>query len=486
MLKHYLAFDLGAESGRAILGSYSGAGLSLEELHRFPNTPVRTHTGLYWDVFRLFHEIQQGLAIAGRERKLDLSGIGVDTWGVDFGLVGRDGALIACPMHYRDARNDGMLEKTFAVIPREEIFAETGIQFMQLNSLYQLHAMKLAGSPALDAAATLLFMPDLFNYWLTGRQAAEMTIASTSQFYNTGEKRWATGILDRLGLPTRLLPEVVTPGTNLGPLVPHLCEETDLGRPPLFATACHDTASAVAAVPASGGDWCYVSSGTWSLMGVELDAPVINARSLALNFTNEIGVGSSIRLLKNIAGLWLWQECRRAWALEGSAYSYEDMTRMAESAPPFRAVINPDAFLHPGRMPEKIAAFCRSTGQEAPASHAEFCRVILESLALRYRQVLESLEELLGRKLGVIHIVGGGSRNGLLNRFVADATARPVVAGPSEATAVGNILVQMVGSGELGSIGDARDLVRRSFPPQVIECRPGTEWDAAYEKFQRL
>ena len=247
MLKHYLAFDLGAESGRAILGSYSGAGLSLEELHRFPNTPVRTHTGLYWDVFRLFHEIQQGLAIAERERKLDLSGIGVDTWGVDFGLVGRDGALIACPMHYRDARNDGMLEKTFAVIPREEIFAETGIQFMQLNSLYQLHAMKLAGSPALDAAATLLFMPDLFNYWLTGRQAAEMTIASTSQFYNTSEKRWVTGILDRLGLPTRLLPEVVTPGTNLGPLVPHLCEETDLGRPPVFATACHDTASAVAA-----------------------------------------------------------------------------------------------------------------------------------------------------------------------------------------------------------------------------------------------
>ena len=400
----YLAFDLGAESGRAILGTLNDGRLELQELHRFPNQPVRTPAGLQWDALRLFHEIELGLAAAGRERKLRLDGIGVDTWGVDFALTGRDGSLVASPMHYRDARNDGMLEKTFAVIPREEIFAETGIQFMQLNSLYQLNAMRLANSPALGVAKRLLFMPDLFNYWLTGVAGAERTIASTSQFYNPVTKRWAAELFDRLGLPVSILGKIVLPGTLLGPLLPHVAEAAGLERAPVFATASHDTAAAVAAVPAEGEDWCYISSGTWSLMGVELPEPVINQRSLALNFTNEIGFGGTVRFLKNIAGLWLLQECRRAWALEGSEFNYDELARLAASSEPFKAVISPDAFLYPGAMPAQIAAWCGSKGQVPPQTPGEFRRTILESLALRYRQVLESLESAVSRRIALIHI----------------------------------------------------------------------------------
>jgi rhamnulokinase len=485
-MKNYLAVDLGAESGRVMLGTIADRSLVLEELHRFPNTPVRLPNGLYWDAFRLFHEIQHGLAIAGRERKLSADGIGVDTWGVDFGLLGPDGALIDNPRHYRDARNNGMLEKTFAVVPRSEIFAQTGLQFMQLNSLYQLHAIKLSGSPALAAAARLLFMPDLFNYWLSGVQAAELSIASTSQFYNPRQTRWATELFAALGLPEKILPDIIPPGTLLGPLLPHVAEATALGPAPVFATCGHDTASAVAAVPAAGSDWCYISSGTWSLMGVELEAPVINEQSLALNFTNEIGVNGTVRFLKNIAGLWLLQECRRQWALEGNDFSYAKLAEMALEAQPFAATLDPDAFMEPGNMPAKIKAFCQEHGGKAPATPAGTARTILESLALCYRQVLESLESVLGRKLGVIHIVGGGSRNQVLNQFVADATGRPVVAGPSEATAIGNVLVQAVGSGEFRNLQEARELVRQSFPVETFRPKPEANWDKAYEAFQQL
>jgi rhamnulokinase len=430
--------------------------------------------------------MQQGLAVAGRERKLEVSGIGIDTWGVDFGLLSEDGELAANPHHYRDARNNGMPERTFSAVPREEVFAQTGIQFMQFNSLFQLNAMRLAGTPALDYAATLLFMPDLFSYFLTGERRAELSIASTSQFYNPVKKRWATELFEELGLPVRILPEIVPSGTLLGPLLPHLGEATGLGSAPVYATCGHDTASAVAAVPAEGDDWCYISSGTWSLMGVELAAPVVNERSLSFNFTNEVGVGGSIRLLKNIAGLWLLQECRRAWALAGKEYDYAELAHLAAGARPFSAVINPDAFLEPGSMPERIAAWCREHGSECPQGPAEMCRAILESLALRYRQVLESLESLLGRKLRVIHIVGGGSRNQVLNQFVADATGRVVVAGPSEATAAGNILVQAIGSGALPSLAAGRNLIRRSFPLTTFEPCPSAEWDRAYERFCAL
>jgi len=466
----FLAIDLGAESGRAILGALDAGQLTLEELHRFPNTPVRLPTGLYWDTLRLFHEIRHALFICGRERKLDLDGIGIDTWGVDFALLGADGALVDNPRHYRDARTNGMLEKTFASVPREEIFRQTGIQFMPINTLYQLHAMRLNASPALDSAARLLFMPDLFNYWLTGEMRAEVSIASTSQFYNPVAKQWAGTLFRRLNLPDRILPEVVPSGTRLGALLPEIAEASGLSaNTPVYATACHDTAAAVAAVPAQGADWCYISSGTWSLMGVELDAPLIDDRSLAANFTNEAGAGNTIRLLKNIAGLWLLQECRRAWALEGRAYSYEELSKLAAAAPPSRTLIDPDAFVQPDRMPERIAEYCRAHGHASPDQPAGMTRLILDSLAASYRQALDHLETLLDRRINRVHIVGGGSRNELLNQLAANATGRTVIAGPAEATAAGNILVQAIGANAVSGIAEARDIVRRSFPLRTYQ-----------------
>lgn len=484
-MSRYLAVDLGAESGRVILGTLEGGRVELDELHRFPNTPVRILSALYWDTLRLWHEIRQGLTIAGRERRLVLDGIGIDTWGVDFALVGDDGMLAENPRHYRDPRTNGILAKAFRVVPREEIFAETGVQFMQINTLYQLYAMRLAGAPALAAASKLLMMPDLFNYWLTGVARSELTIASTSQCYSPHGGGWATDLLGRLDLPKTILPEIVRPGTLLGPLLPEVGESAGLSAVPVYATACHDTASAVAAVPAAAGsDWCYISSGTWSLIGVELDAPVIDERSLALNLTNEMGAEGKTRLLKNIAGLWLLQECRRAWALEGEKHSYERLTALALTAPPFAAVIDPDAFLEPGGMPAKIAAHCRDRGQTPPESLGSITRTILESLALRYREVLDSLESLLGRRFNTIHIVGGGSRNRALNQFVADATGRSVVAGPDEATAMGNILIQAMGAGEISGLAEARRIVRQSATLETFTPKPRADWDRAYARFR--
>jgi rhamnulokinase len=485
-MSHYLAFDLGAESGRAILGTLQSGRLALEELHRFSNTPVRVFSSLHWDTLRLWHEIQQGLRIAGRERQIALDGIGVDTWGVDFALLGADGGLLENPRHYRDARTNGMPDEVFKHVPREEVFDQTGIQFMQINTLYQLYAMRHAGSPALASARTLLMTPDLFNYWLTGVAKSELTIASTSQFYNPRLKRWATELFDQLDLPKAILPEIVLPGSYLGPLVPQIAETSHLTSVPVYATGSHDTASAVAAVPAEGDDWCYVSSGTWSLMGVELDAPVIDARSRALNLTNEMGASGKTRLLKNIAGLWLLQECRRAWALAGREYTYEELTTMAVSATPFSAVIDPDAFLEPGDMPAKISAHCRATGQQAQDSPAAIARTIFESLALRYRAVLESLESLIGRRLNTIYIVGGGSRNRVLNQFVADACGRTVIAGPAEATAMGNVLIQAMGAGELSGLSAVREIVRRSSSLETFTPRPTGDWDRAYKKFREV
>jgi rhamnulokinase len=471
-MHRFLAIDLGAESGRAMLGTLDAGKLALEELHRFQNTPVRLPRGLYWDALRLFHEVRHALSICGRERKITLDGIGIDTWGVDFALLGADGGLVDNPRHYRDARNNGMLEKTFAVAPREEIFAHTGIQFMQINTLYQLYAMKLEQSPALGIAKTLLFTPDLFNYWLTGVTRAEVSIASTSQFYNPAKKQWAGGLLRKLGLADSILPEIVPSGTRLGALLPEVAETSGLSAgTQVFATASHDTASAVAAVPAEDGDWGYISSGTWSLMGVELDAPVINERSLALNFTNEVGAGGKIRLLKNIAGLWLLQECRRAWALAGREYSYTELVELAAAAPASGMKIDPDSFAEPGRMPERIAEYCRSRSKSAPEQPGAVARLIFESLATTYGTVLENLETLIGRRINRIHIVGGGSRNELLNQLAADATGRTVIAGPAEATAAGNVLVQAIGAGIVSGVTEAREIVRRSFPLHVYQPR---------------
>jgi rhamnulokinase len=471
-MNRFLAIDLGAESGRAMLGSLEGGTLALEELHRFPNQPVQLPTGLYWDTLRLFHEIRHALAICGRERNIALDGIGIDTWGVDFALLGADGALVDNPRHYRDVRNNGMLDKTFAVAPREEIFAETGIQFMPINTLYQLHAMKVAQSPALGIAKTLLFAPDLFNYWLTGVMRAEVTISSTSQFYDPARKQWARGLLRRLGIVESILPEIVPAGTRLGTLLPEVAGGSGLSADtPVFATASHDTASAVAAVPAEGGDWGYISSGTWSLMGVELNGPVINDRSLALNFTNEVGAGGKIRLLKNIAGLWLLQECRRAWALAGHEYSYAELVELAAAVPSCGTTIDPDDFSEPGHMPQRIAEHCLARGQKTPEQPGGMVRLILESLAASYRKVLENLEILIGSRINRIHIVGGGARNELLNQLAANATGRTVIAGPAEATAAGNILVQATGAGIVSGVIEAREIVRRSFPLKVYQPR---------------
>jgi len=466
---NYLAVDIGAESGRVMYGDLADGRLRLEELHRFANQPVQLPAGLYWDSFRLFHEIVEGLTVAGRQRRLPVDGIGIDTWGVDFGLLGTDGGLIDCPRHYRDARNNGMVERLLSAIPREEVFEQTGIQFMQINSLYQLYAMRLENPRALDCAERLLFMPDLFNYWLTGVQRAEVTIASTSQFYNPRSRAFCTAMLERLCIPARILPELIEPGRLLGPLLPKIAERTALGAAPVYASAGHDTASAVVAAPGEGDDWCYISSGTWSLMGVELPQPVIDARALELNYTNEAGVAGRTRLLKNIAGLWILQECRRCWAEAGERNTYEELAQMAEESGPAKALIDPDDFLLPGNMPARITEWLRTRGLPQPKVKGETCRIILESLAERYRQVLEGLERLTGRRIRAIHIVGGGSKHALLNRLVARATGRTVYAGPVEATAAGNVLVQALGSGAVRDLEEARAVVRRSFAIEKFE-----------------
>lgn len=487
--KTFLAFDLGAESGRGILGHFDGERLELEVVHRFANPSVRILGTLYWDTPRQFAELLDALRLCGA-RGDRLAGLGVDTWGVDFGLFGRDGALLGLPVHYRDGRTEGMLEQAFARLPRERIFERTGIQFMQLNTLYQLLAMKLADSPLLDVAETLLLMPDIMNYWFSGRRVSELSIASTTQFWDPRANDWCRDLLADLDLPTGICPEVVPPGTVLGPLVDSIAAECGVGAVPVIAPACHDTGSAVAAVPASGDSHAYLSSGTWSLMGIESATPLIDDRTLALNFTNEGGVFGTIRFLKNIMGLWLVQEIRRCLARDGSEQSYAELTAQAAAAPAFGPVVNPDdaSFLAPDNMPEAIRAACRAAGQTPPESTGALVRCALESLALKYRWVLERLEQVAGRRLETIHIVGGGTQNQLLSQLTADACGRRVVAGPSEATATGNLLMQAVAVGELAALDDLRAVVRASFELEEYLPNPATAgaWDEAYGRFGRL
>jgi rhamnulokinase len=482
-----LAFDLGAESGRAILGRYDGERLRLTEVHRFANGPVRAADGLHWDVQQLFEGVKRGLALC-RQQHGPPASIGIDTWGVDFALLDQEGGLLSDPFHYRDGRTNGVMEEAFRRVPREEIFESTGIQFMQFNTLYQLFSMVLAGSPLLKQARTFLTIPDLFNYWLSGRALCEFTNATTTQFYDPRAGAWATSLLERLSIPTHLLPEVVPPGTVLGDLLPSVYEEAGLEAVPVVAPACHDTGSAVAAVPATQADYAYISSGTWSLVGVEVQEPVITAKSLANNFTNEGGVGGTFRLLKNVQGLWLLQECRRIWAERGLDLSYDELVRMGEAAPPFAILIDPDdpSFLSPLDMPAAIEAFCARTDQPTPRDKGAIVRCALESLALKYRWVLERIEEMLKRPIGVIHVVGGGCRNRALCQFTADAAGRPVLAGPVEATAVGNVIVQAMALGRLSSLEEGRALVRRSFEVTLYEPAERVPWDGAYDRFRGI
>lgn len=485
----YLALDLGAESGRAIVATLEQDRLVLNEVHRFGNGPVRLPDGLHWDVLRLWSEIKAGIAAAIRRGARPV-GIGLDTWGVDFALLDKNGALLGNPFHYRDARTDGIMDEAFQCISRSEIFAQTGIQFMQLNTLYQLFSMALAKSPLFDIAEKFVTIPDLFNYWLSGKITNEFTISTTTQCYNPLTHDWSKGMLESLGIPWRLFGAVTDPGTVIGPLLPEVAEETGAGAISVVLPACHDTGSAVAAVPALAGnqDFAWISSGTWSIMGAEVRQPVLSEKALAYNFTNEGGVFGTWRLCKNIMGLWLVQECRRYWRDHGEDLSYDEITRMAAEARPFVAIIDPDAdlFFHPGEMPEKIRTFCTESGQSIPQTKGEIVRVALESLALKYRRTLAHVEELCGRRLDPIHIIGGGTKNRLLNHLTADCTGRTVVTGPVEATAIGNVLMQAIGLGQLRSLSEARALVRASFEVEEYQPSQHDRWDEAYSKSLKL
>ena len=484
----FLAVDLGAESGRAVLGRFDGDRITLDEVHRFPNVPVRLPDGLHWDVLRIVEEVKRGIAeaakIGGR-----IESLGVDAWGVDFALLDRDGCLISNPYHYRDPRTERMDERAFDRMPREEIYETTGIQFMPINTLFQLLAME--GSPLLGAAQTLLLIPDAINYWLTGAKVCEFTAASTTQLCDARTGGWARDLLEKMHLPDHIFGEIVPPGTRLGPLLPEVAEETGAnGELPVTAVASHDTASAVVAVPAESENFAYISSGTWSLVGVELPKPAIAPEGMHANFTNEGGFGGTTRFLKNVMGLWLLQECRRTWAREGREYSYEELTHLAREAPVAGPLLDPDhpAFLPPGDMPERIRRFCRETRQSPPEEPGEVVWCVLESLALKYRWVLERAEEITGRRADVIHVVGGGVQNTLLCQLTADATRRPVRAGPVEATALGNLMVQAYGRGYLGSLEEIRAAVRSSCV-EVRDYEPAgssEEWEDAYARLQRI
>jgi rhamnulokinase len=483
----FLAFDLGAESGRTVLGWLENRRLRIKELHRFLNGTTFIQGHLYWNIFHLFEEMKKGMKICGSAIEDRPESIGIDTWGVDFGLLARDGTILGLPYAYRDRRTEGIMEEFFKRVSRERIYQLTGIQFMELNSLFQLFATKRDQPRLLDFASDLLFMPDIFNYLMTGVKKTEFTFATTSQLYNPLKKDWAEELFEVLGVSKSIMQEIVPPGTVIGNLDRTICQETGLRQIPVSAVASHDTGSAVAAVPAEGEDWAYISSGTWSLMGVETREPVINDRTLNLNFTNEGGVEGTFRLLKNITGLWLLQECRKAWA-EKRDYDYGELVEAARNAPPFRSIIHPDweGFLNPPNMPGAIREFCLKTEQPVPDSPADFVRCILESLALKYGHVLDQLKKIYPNPVRRIHIIGGGAQNRLLCQFTANATGLPVTAGPSEATAVGNIMVQALSLNYIASHQEMREIIRESFELVRYEPEKDSGWESAYERFQNI
>ncbi len=484
--KRLLAFDFGASSGRAILGTYSDGKLQLEEIHRFSNDPVNVCGTLYWDVLRLFFEIKQGITKAVHAGGFDA--IGIDTWGVDFGLLDGEGRLLKNPVHYRDSRTDGMQEEVFKTIPRAELYDRTGIQLMNLNTLFQLEAMVKNDSDTLSRAKTMLFMPDLFAYFLTGAKRAEYTIASTSQLLDPKTGNWAKEMLAELHIPTDMLPQMIETGETYGTLSPAICEELGCPAVPVIAVGTHDTASAVVAVPTQEDDFIYISCGTWSLFGTELQKPVINETSSRLNLTNEGGYGRTVRFLKNIMGLWLIQESRRQWIREGQDVSYADLEREAVAVKPFGSFIDPDdeRFAPPGNLPRRVQDFCRETGQTVPQTRGEIMRCIYESLAMKYRYARASIEEVTGKRYGVIHMIGGGTKDRLLCQMAADACNCPVIAGPIEATATGNLAVQLIAIGELSGLKQARSVIAASEQPKYYEPKNSKEYDEAYDRFVKI
>jgi rhamnulokinase len=490
----FLAIDLGAASGRVMLGRWDGQRFELQELHRFGNGPVKVRGHLHWDVLRLWSEIKAGIRKYAAQYDAPLEGIGVDSWAVDFALLDSAGRLLGNPYHYRDPRTNGMPEVVERTVSAQKLYQLTGLQTIQINTLYQLVSMRQSSDPQLDAAATLLMIPDLFNYWMTGCAAAEYSTASTTQFFNPVEHGWAVDLFEDLQLPSRILAPIVSPGTVFGELLAEVLEEVGLRHSTrVIAPASHDTASAVAAVPWLDDRSMYISSGTWSLAGVEIAKPILSEAARKLNFTNEGGVGGGlserrIRFLKNIGGLWLLQECQRAWERQGLSYTWPELVALAEQATPLQILVDPDApdFLNPHDMPAALIAYCKRTGQPGPESVGAFIRCCLESLALKYRWVLSALEGLLGRRLDTVRIVGGGSRNALLSQLAADACSRQVVAGPVEATALGNILVQALATGHLSDVAAGRRAMAVSAQQTTFEPQASGDWDAAYRRFEAL
>jgi rhamnulokinase len=480
--QNYLAFDLGAESGRAVLGRVHRGVITTREVHRFGNEPVEYGGSLHWDAPRLWLEMRKALCSL---EQVQLSGIGVDTWGVDYALLGEKGELLQNPFHYRDRRTDGVMEQVFQVISKDEIYRETGIQFMPINSLYQLYAGKRDTPQVLTAARTLLTMPDLFNYWLTGNARCEFTNATTTQMVKAVSRTWSQPLLGILELPPELPAQIIEPGTMVGTLSAQAASGTVLAGAPVIAPGSHDTASAVAAVVARDGT-AFLSSGTWSLLGTELDAPLINDESLRLNFTNEGGVSGTTRFLKNVMGLWMLQRCRQYWVSEGHEFSYAELMELAVRETAFKHFVDPndESFLYPASMPAAIDSFCDRTQQPRPSNPGAYVRAVLESLALKYTVVIGEIEQLTNKPIRQIRILGGGSKNRLLNQFTADATGRRVLAGPVEATALGNLAVQMLATGEAGSLSEARAWIDRSFPTEVFEPQEPDRWQDQFERFQ--
>lgn len=481
--KPYLAFDLGAESGRAVLGRLQRGILSMEEIHRFRNEPVEYGGSLHWDVARLWLEMGKALTCV---EQIPLAGIGVDSWGIDYALLGERGELLQNPYHYRDRRTQGIMEEVFRNLPKEEIYRITGIQFMPINTLYQLVAAKRDTPSILTTAKKLLTIPDLFNYWLTGNAVCEFTNATTTQLVDPLRRNWATDLMNALLLPPDLPAPIVEAGTMIGTLLPSIAGKTGLLGTPVIAPACHDTGSAVAAITARDGT-AFLSSGTWSLIGAELDAPVLTAAALKANFTNEGGVHGTTRLLKNVMGLWMLQGCRKCWSAGAQTADYAELAELGSRQPAFAHLIDPDdeSFLRATDMLGAIDAFCGRTHQAAPKTPGAYVRCVLDSLALKYRVTVQKLEDLCGQRIEQIRVIGGGSHNDVLNQFTADATGRRVLAGPAEATALGNIAVQMLATGEASSLSEVRAMIDRSFPTRFFEPLETDRWERQAERFEQ-
>lgn len=485
MKKNYLAFDLGASSGRAILGTIDDGKISLKELHRFANGPVNINGGLFWNLLGLFSELKIGLSKALQVEK-DISGIAIDTWGVDYVFLDADGFPVGNPRNYRDPRTDDVMSFLYDKISKEKIYELTGIQFMTLNTDCQFAASVRDDDKQLKIADKMLFMPNALSYLFCGNVSAEYSIATTSQMYNPNTNDWAWEIIDALGLKRSMFPQIVPSGTIAGTISPELQEELKCGPLPIILCGSHDTASAVAAVPAQPNtNWAYLSSGTWSLIGLELDKPLINDETCKANYTNEGGVGGKIRFLKNIMGLWLVQQCRDEWIRIGKEYSFSELVQLAEKAEPFFAFVDPNdlSFQMPGNMPQRIIDFCRKTGQRVPETEGQIIRIALESLAMRYRRSIIELEEITGKKIDILHIVGGGCKNELLNQFTANASGRKIQTGPVEATALGNIVVQAMATGAVASLDDARKIIANSIELGITEPKDTEAWEKEYPRF---